>query len=197
MTRGRSGFTLLEILAVLAGLGILSLGLIQGARFGLQSWNRQRRASDSVAELDATDVALRGLIERMEPGTSPDPPDIAGSRHILSFITKLPTSAAGMPMHRIAATLLADGQGRLILRWAPSPHARQILPVQPVETILLDGVDQLDISYRSSDPASSWQSEWYEPALPSLIRIHLGFAPNDLRRWPDLVAAPLREANRS
>ena len=39
----RRGFTLLEMLAVLAVLGLLLAGLSQGIRFGLRAWDMQAR----------------------------------------------------------------------------------------------------------------------------------------------------------
>jgi len=191
--RGISGFTLLEILVVLAVLGTLIVGLAQGLRWSVQAWDRQRRALDAVAELDATDRALRGLIEQMEPGRRNDIPDIAGTDRTLRFTTWLPMAAGQPPTRRAEVLLLVDRQHRLLLRWTPSPHAEPFVRALPVDTVLLDGVDHIQISYRSAALTAGWQSDWQSTIPPLLVRIRIAFAPADPRHWPDLVVTPMRE----
>ena len=186
-----SGFTLLEILVVLVVLGLLFVGLTQGLGVGLQSWDRQRRIQDSVSGLDATDRALRGLIEQMDPGGRMEMSDVEGTPRTLQFTTELPQAAGALSTRRAELMLLVDSRHRLLLRWASSPHFVPITPAPPVETVLLTGVDHIDLSYKSTGPAAGWQTSWSGSVPPMLVRIHIGFPPNDPRLWPDLVAAPM------
>jgi general secretion pathway protein J len=98
-----------------------------------------------------------------------------------------------LPTQRAEVMLLVDQQHRLVLRWTPSPHVVPLVPVVSNETILFTGVDRLAISYKSAAPAAAWQTEWQSPIPPSLVRIRIGFSRSDARRWPDIVAAPMRE----
>jgi general secretion pathway protein J len=86
----------------------------------------------------------------------------------------------------VEARLELDTERRLVLRWRPyAPHAR---PAGFTETELLRGVARLELAYWRPD--AGWSAEWEGGELPALIRIRLGFAPTDRRRWPDLVVAP-------
>lgn len=192
-TASTTGFTLLELLVVLAVLGFLIVGLTQGLHMGLQLWDRQRQALDAVSELDATDRALRGLIEQMDPGGRVEMSDVDGTTRTLRFTTRLPEAAAALPTRRAEVILGVDRLHRLLLRWTPSLHVVPLVPVRPVETVLLSGVDHIEISYRSGAPAAGWTPDWQSPIPPMLVRIHIAFAPTDPRLWPDIVAAPMRE----
>jgi general secretion pathway protein J len=190
---GMMGFTLLELLVVLVVLGFLMVGLAQGLRLGMQLWDRQRQALDGVSELDATDRALRRLIEQMDPGGRIEMADIDGTARTLRFTTRLPEAAGGPATRRAEVMLLVDRLHRLLLRWTPAPHVVPLVPVRPVETVLLSGVEHIEISYRSGAPAARWETDWQNPIPPMLVRIHIAFAPADPRIWPDIVAAPVRE----
>ena len=190
---GDGGFTLLELLVVLAVLGGLFAGLAQGLHFGLQLWNLQRRGLDAVSELDAADRTLRGLIEAMDPGGRIEMADIDGTARTLRFTTRLPEAAGALRTRRAEVMLLVDPLHRLVLRWTPSSHAAPLVPAVPQETVLLSGVDRIEFSYRSALPTAGWQADWQNQISPGLVRIHLAFAQNDPRTWPDIVAAPMRE----
>ena len=85
-------------------------------------------------------------------------------------------------------------QGRLVLRWTPHRHEVTTAPVRPPsETELLGGIERLDLAYWGSpspEQPASWLPQWDGPAIPELIRLRLGFARGDRRRFPDLIAAP-------
>ncbi len=113
---GADGFTLLELLVVLAVLGGLVVGLAQGLHFGVQLWNQQRRSLDGVSELDAADRALRGLIEQMDPGGRIETADIDGTAETLRFTSRLPEAAGAAQTRRAEVMLLVDPLHRLVLR---------------------------------------------------------------------------------
>jgi prepilin-type N-terminal cleavage/methylation domain-containing protein len=60
----QGGFTLLEMLVVVAVLGFLMIGLTQGVRTGLTLWEAQSRRMGETAELDAAARVLRALRRR-------------------------------------------------------------------------------------------------------------------------------------
>lgn len=191
MRRDEAGFTLLEVLVALTVLGFLMLGLTQGIRFGLLAWDRQTRITEARLELDALDRLLRRVMEQMDPGTQRDPPAIEGGANRLAFRTDLGPAAGALGI-RDADVRLAVAGGQLVLGWRPHLRAIRFGPPPPMdETVLLRGVAALDIAYWGQ---AGWQAGWSERRLPALVRLRLRFAEGDRRRWPDIVAAPLREA---
>ncbi|GGC55950.1 hypothetical protein GCM10011504_37900 [Siccirubricoccus deserti] len=181
--RGK-GFTLVEVLAALVVLGLVVGGLAQGMRFGLQAWDRAASLIEAGDTLDAVDRTLRHLVARMHPGAVGKPPPFAAGPASLGFVGMLP----GMPPRRVEARLELDAQHRLVLRWRPYSNAPRTRPVAFTEAELLRGVARLELAYWHPD--AGWSADWEASVLPALIRIRLGFAPGDRRRWPDIVVAP-------
>jgi general secretion pathway protein J len=198
--RWRTGFTLLEMLVVLAVLGLLVVGLTQGVRASLTLWGAQTRRIGETGELDAGARILRTLLSGISAspsgGLAPGPAgstEIKGGPDSLAFIGDLPT---GLGTTRRANITLELRQGRLVLRWTPRRHELTSVPApEPIETEVIRGVERLDLAYWGSpspDQPAGWQTQWDGPEIPELIRLRLGFAKGDRRRWPDLIAAPQR-----
>jgi prepilin-type N-terminal cleavage/methylation domain-containing protein len=185
------GFTLLEVLVVLVVTGLLLIGLTQAMRSGIDVWNRQARSVDAIGEMDSVDRVLRNLIEQMDPDARLDKPEVAGTNHWLRFTTELPAATTPLPTRRAEAVLLVDSMHHLLLRWRPKPYAELFVPAASVDTVLLSGVDHIDISYRSA--ADGWLPVWDGRTLPQLVRIHIDLASDKSLRWPDIIAAPMRE----
>ena len=189
---GDAGFTLLELLVGLFVLGLILTLLTQGVRFGLQATRLQSRAMDRNGDLQAIDRALRHLVAQADPGLYPEPALLRGTTGSLSFVTELPLRLAGQAQ-RADVALLAEG-GRLLLRWAPHRHV--LLSAAPArqETLLLDGVERIELAYRPASAAGAWRPSWAADKLPPLIRIQIVFSQGSGRRWPPILVAPLREA---
>lgn len=194
------GFTLLEVLVALVVMGFLMAGLSQGVRFGLQAWTSQARLLGARADADAVDRVLRRLIEHADPGRTNVAAQITGGRGALSLVTELSADASLGSPRAVEVAIGVDAARRLTLRWTPYLHATRLQPAPAAEeTVLLTGVDHLEIAYWGRAPgstdagaASGWRSAWQGPDLPDLIRIALVFPPGDARRWPPIVASPMR-----
>jgi len=197
-TTGRqSGFTLLEILVALVVLGFLMVGLTQGVRAGLTMWGAQTRRVGETADLDAGARVLRRLLSGISLPSAGGSLGASSTEKFealpesLTFVGDLPT---GFGTTRRADITLDLHEGRLVLRWTPRRHELSIAPPpEPIETELIRGVERFDLAYWGSpspgEPAG-WQSRWDRRDIPELIRVRLGFATGDRRRWPDLIAAP-------
>ncbi len=197
-TTGRqSGFTLLEILVALVVLGFLMVGLTQGVRAGLTMWGAQTRRVGETADLDAGARVLRRLLSGISLPSAGGSLGASSTEKFealpesLTFVGDLPT---GFGTTRRADITLDLHEGRLVLRWTPRRHELSIAPPpEPIETELIRGVERFDLAYWGSpspgEPAG-WQSRWDRRDIPELIRVRLGFAKGDRRRWPDLIAAP-------
>jgi general secretion pathway protein J len=183
-----AGFTLLEVLVALVVLGLLLGGLTQGVRFGLAAWDRQNQAIDRTRDRDAVDLALRNLVEQLEPAVQVD-----GRAHSLGFTSVLPV-AADLPTHQADLLLLVDTRHRLLLRWRPHLHAERFVPAPPPqETVLTEGVAALNLAYWPRTGNGAWLDSWTATTPPALIRFRLSFLAADRRHWADIVAVPMRD----
>jgi general secretion pathway protein J len=193
----QAGFTLLELLVVVAVLGFLMVGLMQGVRAGLTLWDAQSRRVGETAELDAASRVLRMLLSEIAAapaagfGTGTGAVALKGTAESLAFVGDLPT---GLGTTRRADITLELRRGRLVLSWTPHRHELSAAPPPtPTETGLIEEVERLELAYwgpAAPDQAAGWQSQWDGPAIPELIRLRLVFGKNDRRHFPDLIAAP-------
>lgn len=188
-----AGFTLLEVLVAISVLGVVLVLLTQGVQFGLRATRMQAEFRDRHGDMEVIDRALRRMIALTDPGTYPEPPTLRGTARTLSFTTELPIHGAGPSL--LADVALSARPGRLLLRWTPHRHV-ELFGAAPAwqETIILDGVERVEFAYRAPGASGAWASTWNADSLPSLIRIRIVFLDGSGRRWPPIVAAPVREA---
>jgi prepilin-type N-terminal cleavage/methylation domain-containing protein len=184
-TASPNGFTLLELLAAVAILGLVLLVLTQGVHFGLLATQSEARIGGENAGLQEVDLTLRHLIEAADPGSDEqDQPPLLGRRNTMTLLTDVPGLTGGTT---VEATLLVDNRHRLMLRWRALPAGdQQERPVNEAE--LQCCVSRMELSYWQ--PAGSWAGLWQSSDLPAMVRIHLVFSNRRLRTWPDIVVAP-------
>ncbi len=196
LAAGDAGFTLLEIVVALVVLGILLVTLSRGVQFGLAAYERQDGMVATAGRLEAVDRTLRRLLVLLDPGTPVDGDSVVGTHHALAFRSPLPPAAAerapGVPADGLSDLRLSvDDRHRLVLAWLPHRHVLPSgPPPAPHETVLLDDVDRIDVDYWGD---GIWHQRWDRPLVPALIRIRIVFPDGDRRRWPDIVAAPVRD----
>jgi general secretion pathway protein J len=186
MSRTR-GFTLFELLISLVVLGMMMVGVIQGVRYGIKSWEGQARQVSATAELDGVDRALRDLFAGIDVSSVDK---FSGAQTQISFVGLLPEALPAL-QRRADITLLVTDNHRLVLRWTPDPHAKQLVPQRMVETELLDNVEKIDLSYWASGDTGNtgWQTS-ASNGFPTLIRVRFVMMPKDPRHWPTIIAAP-------
>ena len=198
MSDSRSaGFTLMETLVSLIVLGFIIGGLAQGMRFGVSIWDRQVRMVDRDSALDSTDRILRMLLSRMAAGVDPHVPVVDGDASQLSFTAELPVNAPSSPT-RLADLMLSESHdGALVLQWTPHLHARRLTSPVVRQTVLMAGVRQVRFAYfqpQTAHEAAGWTTSWRSASPPDLVRVHIDFR-DPSRRWPDVIVAPMCEAN--
>ena len=187
----RNGFTLLEMIVVLAVFALLMVALTEGMRFAGQASQVGEKTLDWANQIEPADRALRAMIEQIRPpGVLESAPPLDGGSQSMSFKSELANPSAGLG-HAQAAVDLSFEDHRLIARSQPAPHAQWLGASPPVrETVLVDRLDGVDFAYWNG---SNWAGDWHQDALPVLIRIRLEFPAGDARHWPDIIASPMRE----
>jgi len=195
MTRSTAsaGFTLVEALASLAILALLSLMLVAGTQFARSRMIRMQAADDGEIVETAQDL-LRGRLSRAFPYARPNTGfptvEFAGLPDRVSFFAPPPDVAAPDALQRYVLSVSPAGVLQLTrvsdLANDPDSAVRA--------TPLLSAVRGLSIDYFGAAPPDNlprWRARWeQQDALPRLVRVRVSFPPGDRRIWPDLIIAP-------
>lgn len=183
------GFTLLEMIVVVAVMGFLMIGLTEGSRFGFRAWKHQADMISEHDQFDAVDRTLRQLLTQVEMRPQSEP-------GALSFTGTLPAAVA-LGTRRADMDLMIDENHELVLKWVPHRHEVPLGNAeQAVTTVLLRNVGKLDIGYwHGGDPStggdvSGWNDQLNADETPKLIKLTIQFPPGDRRSWPSIIVAP-------
>lgn len=189
------GFALVEALASLVIVAMVSLMLIEGIGTGRRVWERFDKSAGAADRLIGAQSLLRDRVGQLFPATAYDqtPPyvDFDGTQNALAFLAAPAMAERPAPLRRYRLFLAPSGDLVLtsVSDAAAAPDRR------PVAEVLLTGVGSMDIAYfggDAADPAPSWRESWRrEPKPPQAVRIRLAFPPGDRRWWPDLIVRPM------
>jgi general secretion pathway protein J len=194
--RDHRGFTLLEVLAALAVLGLILVALSLGVRFGQQALQTQTAAVAITNDVGPVDETLRFLIERAWPGATGTEARFLGSARTVSFRTQMPDSLASGRTRDADVTIGVDGAHQLYVDWLAWYRNWIVAKPRPARTALLSGVDHLELSYWDPAlnlPPGNWVTAWEGTSVPRLLRIRIVFLPRSRARWPDIVVATARD----
>jgi general secretion pathway protein J len=177
----------------MALFSLLLLAALAGPR---QVWARTDRDFDGAAGVAAARDLLGDRLQRIWPVTDdnvvPTPgPDFDGQETQLTFLAPPPDAEGVAPLRRYRLSLAPGGDLVLESRSERAIDRRS----WPDRKVLLRGVQAIDLAYFGpSRGAPAWAPQWQDqPFMPQLVRLRLGFAPGDRRRWPDLVVHPLAD----
>lgn len=201
MSRSRwssaDGFTLVELLASLAVLALLSLLLVEGMSGRSLAWTRMDRDTATGETTEAVQGLLADRVAHIWPLTifyiRPPGPDFDGRVAQVVFLAPPPEAQGPGPLRRYRLSLDAGGDLDL--------DSLSDLSLDPerwsTRQVLLQGVQTLDLAYFGAagpDHAPRWRTEWrQQPFMPALVRIRVAFADGDRRRWPDLIIRPMAD----
>jgi general secretion pathway protein J len=193
---GGAGFTLLEVLAALAVLGMILAALSAGLRFGQEALRTQSRDIEAENAIGPVDTALRSLIARAWPDPGGAEAKFQGTARTLSLRTMMPESLTGVRIRDADVSIGVDKAHRLFLLWLPwyRHWIRAIPPPQRIE--LLANVDHVEFSYWDPSlhlPPGDWVSAWVGTSVPRLLRVRLVFTKGTGLRWPDIIVATARD----
>jgi general secretion pathway protein J len=208
--RGRTsaGFTLIELLVALTLLGLVSVILLGGLRFGTRAWEASNTRAERLAEVQAIQGLLRRrlaqvVLPKIEGGeidSSEEHASFVGTEDALRFVALVPSriGVGGFYLFELSVTE-GDDASRLELAWRLfRPDEPQGLeepePGLGGRRVLIEGIERVAFGYYGAEgagQAAEWHDRWDQVAgLPALVALEVAFPAGDPRFWPDLVVAP-------
>ncbi len=206
-TPAEQGFTLVELLVALAVLGLAAAMLGGGINMAALFAARTERRNGALDELAATQSLIRYRIGRSLPirrlDTSDPIVDATGDPESFTFYAGPPPARGADNPYRYHIFRSATGDlmmletSALDSRLASNPRSM----AGATATRLLGGARRLSFAYFGEDKVNGgrrWQANWAGHAeLPELVRLRIEFAPDDARRWPELIVRPRATLSRS
>lgn len=193
--RSQAGFTLIEAMVALALIALLGVVMFEGVRFGQLTYAKVVRQGGVAWSLFSSQQLLRRVLESAYPQESlgSGAYGLQGQSDALT-VTAAAVQAAGggLLRYRMFVRRESDGSNAFVISWQPQ-RAGDAGEMSTAQEILVDRIAALEWSYGSTDAAGTftWHDSWQQTqSLPSLIRLRVRFAPEDARRWPDLIIAP-------
>ncbi len=214
MTRARhhrrhaeKGFTLVELLVALTLLGLISVVLFGGLRFGTRAWEAGDRRAAQLAQVQAVQALLRRRIaQALPPGLEAAAAvekraAFAGESDVLQFFAAVPSRAGVGGIYAFDLAAIEDDSGvRLELTWRLHRAEDETEPDDTPEAglggrrVLIDGLARAQFRYFGApEPGQTadWRDNWNGNAgLPELVAIEAEFLDGGGRAWPVLQVAP-------
>jgi len=188
--RNQSGYSLIELLVVLALMGLIAVAMSGGIRFGAKVWERTGVQVEGLEQTQGAQALLRNLLSTVSPRLF-DPSNanedaFVGNGQRMSFTAPMPPSLGQGGSARFNLTASRqDGATQLVIEWRPRHGARR-----ESKQLLLRGAGTVAFAYATVDAAGAiaWTDTWAADAgTPALIRIRADFAQSGAIRWPDLI----------
>lgn len=191
-----AGFTLVELLAAIGLLSLVSVILLGTLHFGLKAWERGTVHADRVDHVALVQNFLRRAIEDAYPFFTVEAAksghvDFEGTADSLRLLSSASHALKGGGRSRLSLTLARGRQGADLVVAATHEWTND---TDKAAKILLANIQSVELSYLGrgrSDREAVWRAQWTgEPRLPRLVRVRVSFPPGDARAWPELVVAP-------
>ena len=195
-----NGFTLLEVLASLALLALLMLGVYAGVRIATRSVHAGNARIERLDQVRAAQQLLRrelaqALSQTIDHDDHGTPLVVDGAPQRLRYVAPLPGYLGQLGPQLQTLRLVDDGTGGLRLELGLAllpPDGSEPQPVGEPQ-VLVDHVRAGRFSYRGVDVrgrATPWLDSWPDGrALPRLVRVELQL--DGMVSWPTLEV-PLR-----
>jgi general secretion pathway protein J len=188
------GFTLVELLVVLALTGLLVVGLYQTFRIGSRAADRANPDQDAAMQFalmqDFMDREIAAAVPLPIPADPAQAIQFDGEADAISFAALPPAFLELGGFHLLHLRL---NDGRIQVSLEPLPHGPSAPePSAPRPSVLMDRVSKISFAYfgvPAPNEAPGWNERWADrPDLPVLIRLRIILA--DGTRSPDMIVAP-------
>lgn len=188
------GFTLLELLVALSLMGMLLVILYGGLRLGIRGWDSGEQHATQLNDIQVAQDFIRRQIKQSVAVYRNDPDQgrvilFEGDAERLKLVAPMLSYLGLGGLYVLALDRVEqDEVGYLRLNWYPyrpeddgADDAR--------DTILVDGVSQVEWAYfglgSEDDEQARWYERWENPQQrPLLVRLSLAVRGES---WPDLV----------
>lgn len=198
--RHERGFSLMEVLAALALLTIVLLGVYSGISTATRIVRSGDRAIERMDEIRSAQTFLRGELAQalaipFDETDDGDPIVFTGTADKLRYVAPMPGYLSKLGPQLQTLALVEDGHDRYRLEVTLSllpPDGGEPKAIGEPE-VLLRGIRKGSFSFRGMDDQNrpgDWQDTWSDGRrTPSLVRVTLDVGGNVV--WPTLVA-PIR-----
>jgi prepilin-type N-terminal cleavage/methylation domain-containing protein len=192
--RAQRGYSLAELLVVLALLGMIAVAMTGGMRFGTRLWERSQSLSEQHDTASGAQSLLRTIFQRiiprdLDPGIDNDPYLFRATPVSMSFTAVSPAAVDASEVARFELQVSgAPGSRSLNLVWS-SLSGKQARHVQNLVT----GARDVEFVFASLDQNGNlvWRKDWIdETGAPALIVIRVKGKTGTAESWPELIVRP-------
>jgi general secretion pathway protein J len=181
--KNQAGYSLVELMIVLALIGMITLAIASGLRFGARAWERTEHEVAAAETARGGHALLTTLLGHIYPRATAEGGQVAfeGASDRMSFLA----DAHGLT--RFALGLKREGGGwSLVLTEHPEQGA-----VEERQEVLFTGAERIEFAYAELNGGTpAWSDTWSaKPGMPALIRVRVAFPPGT-GHWPDLIVHP-------
>lgn len=190
----QSGYSLAELLVVLALLGMIAATMSDSVRFGRRTWEASRDRTEALDGVAGAQGLLRTLLQRvlprdLDPGIPADPLLFRADGDTMRFVAATPAAVAASEVASFELAIArGDGAVSLVLSWTPltgAPDRRR--------QVLFAGAADIRFRYARRDQTGrlDWREDWLDQSgVPDLILVRVEGKPGAPGFWPELVIRP-------
>ncbi len=185
-----AGFTLLEVMLAMTLLSIMVVLLFSSLKIGAESWDKGEKKINEVNEKAVVYQFFKHHLPSIMPLSdvlldNESPFSFSGTPNGFQFVSIFPASAnrKGLQLFKVNF----DDSDEHVIKVELTPFYANALnePWEPEEVILLENVEDFELSYFNIEE-SVWEENWLEKSrLPHLVKIKITLL--DQSYWPEMI----------